>query len=593
MRVREQIRTDLKGILAKLGFPEIEPFLGHPAEAHGDYATNVALVLGKAQKAKFERQKLKTPLGLAKEIAKSYLLGPRSFLEKIEVAPPGFLNFWLKKETLCKELEKVLKEGETYGRTDFAQRKKVMVEFAHPNTHKPFHIGHLRNITLGESIVRLLEFGGPKVIRANYQGDVGLHIAKCLWGIKKNLQSKIANLRSLNLEEKIEILGKAYVRGAKAYDLDPKARKEIEEFNQKIYQKLPAVKDLWEKTRNWSLKYFARIYKRVDSYFDRYYFESEVADLGKKIVLESLKKGIFEESDGAIIFPGRKYGLHHRVFLTRQGLPTYEAKDLALAKLQFQEFDPDLIIHLVGPEQKGYFEVVFKALEEIFPKTQGKECHLLYGWVRLKTGKMSSRTGEVVLGEWLLEEVEKRLRKRFKMEGEIAETVAVGAVKYSFLKVSPWQDIVFDIEESINLEGNSGPYLQYTYARIQSVLKKSQILNLPHRPASRGEQAGLKSQIASKLKVGKQKLEEEESLILRSVYRFPEIAREAAQKYSPNLVCAYLFNLSQKFNLFYQKYPILKVGGEKREFRLKLTRAVGQIIRNGLFLLGIGAPERM
>ncbi|TSC53937.1 MAG: Arginine--tRNA ligase, partial [Microgenomates group bacterium LiPW_16] len=438
--IKDQIIADLKKALQKLRISGVEPVLEHPAqETHGDYATNVAMVVA-------GKQKDKTPLELAKKIVDAY---PEvDYLAKVEVAEPGFINFWLKEEFLSGQLEEVARDGDDYGKSSLLKDKRIMVEFAHPNTHKLFHIGHLRNISLGESIVRLLESQETKVVRANYQGDVGLHIAKCLWGFvklqKEKRRDRAYGERSLLLPSKIEFLGKAYVTGAKACDDDPKARLEIEELNKKIYQQSADTVDLWRQTRGWSLEYFERIYKKVSSHFDRYYFESEVAGPGKEIVLEGLKKGIFEESEGAIIFPGKKYGLHNRVFVTQQGLPTYEAKDIALAKLQFSEFAPDLIIHVVGPEQKGYFEVVFKALAQLLPETAGKEYHLIYGWVRLKTGKMSSRTGEVVLAEWLLDEVEKRLKNSFKMSEEVAEMVAVGAVKYSLLKFSPRQEIAFD-----------------------------------------------------------------------------------------------------------------------------------------------------
>ncbi len=552
--------------------------LEHPAqEVHGDYATNLVLGLwGKRKKEEWESQGFAKPVDLAEKVAECYRAKSKPYLAKIEVAGPGFINFWLSEEFLVGAITQIAREGENFGNSQI-ESEAVMVEFAHPNTHKAFHLGHLRNITTGEAIARILGSQGFKVFRTNYQGDIGLHVAKCLWGVRKKIATEGIRLEDLKtLEEKIKFLSEAYVLGNKNYDDSPDVRKEIEELNLKIYQKSEEIASLWQETRDWSLEYFDRIYQEVDVKFDRLYFESEMADLGKKLVLEYLRKGVFEESEGAIIFPGEKYDLHNRVFLNSRGLPTYEAKDLALAQKEFNEFPIGRCLHVVGPEQRGYFDVLFKALEFIDPKIAKGECHLMYGWVRLKTGKMSSRSGEVVLGEWLLNEVKSKLKETYQMTEETAELVSVGAVKYSFLKVGLLREISFDIDESISLEGNSGPYLQYVNARIKSVLAKSS--------TSLG---------SGKIKVSKDLINAEEMSLLRGLHRFPEVVQEAAGSYAPNLICSYLFDLAQKFNLFYQKHPILKANDSQRDFRLGLTAAVGQVVENGLRLLGIAAPEKM
>ncbi|OGM76596.1 arginine--tRNA ligase, partial [Candidatus Woesebacteria bacterium RIFOXYA1_FULL_43_9] len=298
-------------------------------------------------------------------------------------------------------------------------------------------------------------------------------------------------------------------------------------------------------------------------------------------------EGVLEKSEGAVIFPGEKYDLHSRVFVTSEGVPTYEAKDLGLAKLQFGEHNPDLIVHVVAPEQAGYFQVLFKALELIQPETKGREFHLQYGWVRLKEGKMSSRLGNVILGEDLLDEAKKRIIEKYKTEAETAEKIAVGAIKYSFLKTGISQEIAFDMDESISLDGNSGPYLQYTAARAMSVLRKAEITNY-------------KLQITN--------LNEEERALLRHLVHYPEMVEEAAARFAPNLLCEYLYQLASKFNTFYNIHRILNsnkhriLESEKSRgdlmkldvnFRLSLTSAVAQVLSSGLSLLGIEAPERM
>jgi len=562
----------------------------HPAqETHGDYATNIAMALVKKAK--------KPPMNIAEEIIKN--LPEMDFISRVEVAKPGFINFWLNGKWLCEQLIDVVEQKEKFGKSSVGKSKKIMVEFAHPNTHKPFHIGHLRNIILGESISRIIKATGVEVIRANYQGDVGLHIAKCLYGLKT-----IGQKTPGSLDEKIELLGRAYVLGNEVYEKDEDKKKKIENLNVKIYEQAQTVFSLWQETKQWSLDYFDRIYKRVYVEFDRFYFESEVAELGKKIVLNNLRKNIFEKSEGAIIFDGEKHGFHKRVFINRKGLPTYEAKDMGLSNLQFEEYDPDLILHVVGPEQQSYFQVVFKALEMVFPKSKDKEYHRVYGWVRLKKGKMASRLGNVVLGEWLLDRVKKRLSEEFKIkEDEKVEAVTVGAVKYSMLKLDPITELVFDIDESISTEGDSGPYLQYTYARARSVLRKAKILPT--------------SEVVAELTSCE--VDPEELAILRTVYQFPEVVLESARSFSPNLICHFLFDLAQKFNAFYNQCPILDpnklttsavppseesirpprrrnlLRGVKktRDFRLLLTASVAQVLKNGLTLLGIKTLEEM
>jgi len=560
--LKKKIITLLRQTLKDLDISLDDISVDYPASAqHGDYSTNVALAA--AKKAG------KNPMELAEKIVEN--LGVKNkelqLFNEIHVAKPGFINFWIASDSLLDSLNYSFKHDNE------VKDKKIMVEFAHPNTHKAFHIGHLRNITTGESIVRLLEVVGAKVIRANYQGDVGMHIAKCLYGILQNPTHKTQILKITDVKERVDFLGKAYASGSKSFEEDDKAKKEIAEINKKIYAKDSSIWELYQTTRQWSLDYFDEIYKRVYTHFDKYYFESMVYESGKKNVLIGLEKSVFKKSDGAIIFPGSKYGLHDRVFITSEGNPTYEGKDMGLAPLQFKDYHPDLIIHLVGPEQAGYFQVVFEALAQLFPEIKGKERHQSYGFVNLKHGKMSSRTGNVILGEWLLDEAKKKILESYDISDEIAEQVAVGAVKYSFLKVGLNQEIAFDLEESISLQGNSGPYLQYAYARTQSILRK-------------GKEESIKGKENLNLK-------SEERDVLRLLSRFPEIVEEAATRYAPNVLCTYLFELAQAYNLFYQKFPILKAEDDAKNFRLLLTIKTGNVLKDGLELLGIKAPQQM
>lgn len=579
MKLKDQTNSYLQKIIENITREKAEIEIKSSQESiHGDYSTNIALKIFPKTKDKF-----KNPLELGKKIAEE--LGKISelsnILEKAEAISPGFINFWLKDTALLKNLEEVIDKKEDYGKGERLKNQKIMLEFADPNPFKEFHIGHLRNISLGESYARLMEFEGGEVFRVNYQGDVGMHVAKALYALLQisNLKSlhsagsgqEISNLQKKPISERSKFLGKAYADGSKAFEEDEKAKKEIQDLNIKIYQNDPSIREIWEKGRQWSLDHFEEIYKRVGTKYKRYYFESQMAPLGREVVLAHLRGGIFEKHEGAVVFRGS----HTRVFITSDDYSTYEAKDLALAKIKFADFSYDQSIIITGSEQEGYFRVVLQVMKKIFPQLASKTVHNSFGFVKLKEGKMSSRSGNIVAGEWLLNEAKKRIKEQFKdMDKKTLEEVAVGAVKYSMLKFSRTSDILFSFEESISISGNSGPYLQYTYARTQSVLAK------------------VKNQ-RSKFKIASQnsKLENEELLILRLLVHFPEIVEEAGVNFAPNLLCNYLFELSQKFNNFYQKHKI--IGSKNENFRLSLTSAVGQVLKTGLYLLGIEAPEKM
>jgi arginyl-tRNA synthetase len=563
--IKNQIIKNIKTILNKLtDNKEIIIDLEPPTNINfGDYSTTIALKLSKILK--------KNPLEIAQEIKNNF---PKdNSIEKIEIVKPGFINFWIANSLLINQLKDFSQERFYFENFHLGKNKKLMIEYAHPNTHKLFHIGHFRNISLGESLARIFESVGNKVIRANYQGDVGLHIAKCLWGIK-NSQIKIEDLKTLH--EKIAFIGKMYTEGTKAYEDNPKAKEEIIEINKQIYNQDEKILSLWQITRKWSLDYFAEIYQKLDTTFDRLYFESEMAKRAIDICQDALKKGILEKSQGAIVFNGKKYGLDTRVFINSLGYPTYEGKELALAEKEFSDFgEIDKNIHTVTPEQTSFFKVTFKVEELIDEKKyKDKQYHLAYEWVKLKTGKMASREGNIIETNWLINEIKKKIIQNFNSDEKTAETLAISSAKYSFLKNSPQTVIYFDIDESIAVDGNSAPYLIYTYVRCKSVIKKSQISNL-------------KSQIYNS------NLKSDENNLIRKLYQFPEIVLKAGQQFSPNLIATYLYELSSQYNLFYQKNPILKADEETRNLRLAITQATANVIKKGLYLLGIKTVEKM
>lgn len=529
-------------------------------EQHGDYASNVALVL----KNEIEE----SPMEIAEQIAS---VVESEQLEKVEAAEPGFINFFVKDDYFQQQVNEVLEQGEDYGSSDLGKSKKVVVEYGQPNTHKLPHVGHFRSYALGESLARLLEFNGYNVFRANYQGDVGLHVAKCLWGYQeKSFEEKE------KLEDNIELLQEAYQYGAQRYEENEQAQEEIDELNNKIQRESEEVMNLWKKTRQWSIDYYDQLQKELGVDYDRFYFESEVGEKGKEIVGDNLGD-VFEKSEGAVIFPGSDYGLHDRVFITSEGNPTYEAKDLALPFLKKQDFDYDLSVISTASEQIEYFKVVYKALEQIEPDLAEKFEHVPFGLISLKGGELSSRKGNIVSIKELMKQVERSLRKLVeKRKGnpgqETMDKLMTGACKYSLLKTTPRKDMIFDVEQSIDLEGDSGPYLQYTNVRTLSILAKEEVPE----------------------EFNGELLEQEKELgLLKTLARFPEVVEKASQDYKPNLICNYLFDLAQQFNTFYEEIPVLQAEAEVKKTRLALVKSVNQVLENGLQLLGIDTPQQM
>lgn len=541
---------------------------------HGDWSTNIALIIAKKVNG--------NPRKIAEQIV---LLCKAKDVEKCEVAGPGFINFFISPQYFQKELAQILKQKDSYGMNKEEKGKKVMIEFTDPNPFKEFHIGHLYSNIVGESLSRLFEANGSLVKRANYQGDVGMHVAKAIFGMQQKMKAEnmaIKELEKKSLGERIKFMGQAYAYGDAAFENNEQSKKEITELNKKIFALAPEIKNLYEKGRKWSLDYFEEIYKLWGTKFDFYYFEREVGKAGEKLVRENISNGVFQESEGAIIFPGEKYGFHDRVFINSQGLPTYEAKELGLAPRKYKDFKYDLSIIITGNEITEYFKVLLVALKEISPDLGNKTRHLSHGIVRLPTGKMSSRTGTVISAEKLLDEVSSRVLKLMESLGnEIAEgdrentvkAIALGAVKYSLLRVSLGKDIVFDFDKSLSIQGNSGPYIQYTYARCKSILRKAKV------PTKQQNFKGISK---------------EELDIIRLLIHFPEQIKEAAERFSPNLLCSFVFTLAQAYNSFYNTKPVLQAETEEaKEFRLVLTSATAQVIKNCLSLLGITVLERM
>lgn len=563
--IQEKLKNSIREALKSLSITASgDVHLEHPADlSFGDYSSNVALAYAKELKM--------NPRELAEKIASEIGTQKIKEIEKVEVAGAGFINFFLSKEFFAESTGEVIKAGENFGANKSLGGKKIMIEYTDPNPFKEFHIGHLMSNTIGESISRIIEFHGAEVKRACYQGDVGLHVAKAIYGAMKNGEPKSA-----------EEWGSAYAKGSAAYEDDLNTKKEIEELNKKIYDRSDVkINSLYDSGRQISLEAFEKMYKRLGTHFDYYFFESEMAKSGLETVNNFLEKGVFEKSDGAVVFKGEKYNpsLHTRVYITSQGLPTYEAKELGLHIVKAKTYLSDISVVITANEQDGVFAVGLEAFRQIDPKLAEKVKHISHGLLKLPTGKMSSRKGNILTAEELIADVEKLVEEKIKdrnydkvIQKEIIEKVSIGAIKYSILKHTVGGDIIYDFEKSISFDGDSGPYLQYSYARAKSVLEKAE---------------------SEEIKVSVGKVMPETVELEKLLYRFHGIVERAGKEYSPHYIASYLIELAGSFNSFYAKHKIVDKDDETSPYKIALTASFATTMKNGLNLLGIKVPERM
>lgn len=556
------IRQAITDVCIELGVSPGDFTVEHPVElTHGDYACNVAMVAAKAAG--------KNPRALAEAIVEK-LDGAIEYVDTVEVAGPGFINFSLARDFFVEEIARATALGDAWGENDSWEGKRVLIEYTDPNPFKEFHIGHLFTNSVGEAIARLFAANGAEVKRCNYQGDVGLHVAHAIYGMQK---------LSLTPEQALTAadLGKAYAYGANAYKDDEGAQIAIRTINKKIYDRSDdTINALYDKGRSISLGHFETIYSVVGTEFDEYFFESEAAPQGKVLVLAH--PDVFTDSDGAKIFNGEPYGLHTRVFLNSEGLPTYEAKELALAKLKDERFGGyDHSVISTANEVSDYFKVLLKAMSFVYPELASKTEHIGHGTVRLQSGKMSSRTGDVIAALDFIGEIKEAAAAKMTASGEsvdeaVAEAVAVAAIKYATLKGSIHQDSIFDKTKALSFEGDSGPYLQYTHARICSVLAKAKA-------------NGVVPSIA--------KVREEPYEIEKLLYRFPEVVQTALRDRAPHQVVGFLTQLAGSFNTFYAHEQIADGADEDAPYKAAVAEAVAHTLKNGLWILGIEAPEHM
>lgn len=480
------------------------------------------------------------------------------------------------------------------------KNSKVMVEYSSPNTNKPLHLGHVRNNLLGYSVAELLKYAGYEVIKANLVNDRGIHICKSMLAWEKFGNGETPESTGMKGDH---LVGKYYVEFDKAYkkeiehliaqglteELAKKEApmiKEAQDMLLKWEQKDEHVLKLWKMMNDWVYAGFAVTYKSMGVDFDQYYYESNTYNLGKDIIDEGLAKGVFfKKEDGSVWIDLTDDGLDQKLVLRGDGTSVYITQDIGTAQMKYEQYQMDASLYVVGNEQEYHFKVLFLILEKL-GKTWAKGLfHLSYGMVDLPSGKMKSREGTVVDADDLIAEMIQSAKEQSEALGKVSEfeeaekenlyrMIGMGALKYYLLKVDPKKRLLFDPNESIDLQGHTGPFIQYSYARVQSILRKANV------------------NIDTKILVDDLNANEKECIML--MLKYPIIIEDSAKAYSPALLSNYLYELAKTFNKFYHDDPILKVEDEQRlQFRLMICQTTSRIIATGMALLGIEVPERM
>ncbi|MBR3332371.1 arginine--tRNA ligase [Candidatus Saccharibacteria bacterium] len=557
----QEIENQLKDAIKNLYNLDFDPEItAAPANIDADYSSNA-------------------PLKLASVLHKA----PMQIAEELNIGTPtapGFINFTIADDALKNSIDTLdLSCGDLEGKT-------IICEFSDPNPFKVLHVGHLYTSIMGDSISRLYEYAGANVIRANFGGDVGLHVAKTMYILKQK------DIKDLTIED----IAKCYIEGTTAYEDDDKAKAEITDLNKEIY-KINAedihgteLSDLYWKGRELSYDYFKNFYATIGIKFDKYYPESTVAALGLQTVKEQLEKGVYEMSDGAVIFNGDKFGLHTRVFINKEGVPTYEAKDVGLIFTKWEDYHFDKSVVITGNEQLEYMKVVLKSIEQYAPELVKKTTHLTHGLVKLPGNvKMSSRKGNFLKAVDVLNMVKDELKNEYNSEDK---KVSLAATKYAFLKYKMGGNIIFDPKESVKMTGNSGPYLLYSCVRAKKILagveniRKANIATngelLASEPHNDGrERSGSRANVLTPF----------ERNLMKKLLGYKDVLSEAVNEMAPHKVANFLYELAQEFSRFYENCPV--AGAPEEAERAKIVEKYLNVMTHGLNILGIEIPEEM
>lgn len=616
-KIREELAVIIEQVFGVTGVAvELMPA---PEGTGADLATNVAMRLAKPVG--------KAPREVAEDLRRELVASGELMGVEVTVAGPGFLNFRLGLAELKRQADEVVSRlGEAEGLVQDYAGKMVVAEFSDPNPFKVLHVGHLYTSVVGEAISRLLECAGAKVARANFGGDVGLHVGKTLWAVRE---------RGYQPEDlTIERIAECYVEGTRAYEEDEAAKAEITRLNKAIYAIAEQGEDcvavtegevagavsadeaeladdkelarLYWRGRELSYEYFKEFYARIGVKFDKFYPESTVAGRGLEEVRGHLGT-VYEESDGAVVYRGEKVGLHTRVFINREGVPTYEAKDVGLLFTKWDDWKFDESVVITGNEQKDYMRVVLASVREYAPELVERTQHLTHGLVKLAGNvKMSSRKGNFIKAVDVLDGVEELLRREGRAKSEeglgtsaegqkdrgerVDPRLVLAAVKYAFLRYKMGGDIVFDPQESVSMTGNSGVYLLYSAVRAKKILAKVEggVDGLSKKVAQKEGDGGLSKKVVQENPV---EAEEFERKLYKKIVQYGEVLPAAVREKAPHKICTYLYELAQEFSRFYEAVPV--AGSAREQERAELVRADLAVMQHGLGLLGIEIPEDM
>lgn len=528
---------------------DVEVTLTRPEPQFGDYASSVALQIAK--------QLGKNPRDVANEIVVK--LSEEEDYGEISVAGPGFINIRLTNTALIRQV---------YTRPLSSRAGTTsVIETNNPNPFKAMHIGHAYNAILADTMANLLGISGADVKRVSYHGDVGAHVGKSMWAILRETNGDIAALEAIPEADRNQFMSKMYALGSAAAKDDELAKKEIDELaKQSFTLDDPSFKAIYDMCSQWSYHQIDEIVARLGNVPTiRRYVESETEELGKKLIIDHSPE-VFTQSDGAYIFEGGKYGSFDNAYIASNGNGLYGAHDMGLVQLKYNDF-PEMqeCIIVTGNEQADYFRGVIAAVGLAIPSLKDTVKNYPTGLVKLSTGKMSSRSGDVLEIGWLFDEFSKAVEVR---GGEPTDEIVAGALRYQFLKVKIGSDVVFDVNEAVSLSGNTGSYLQYAHARARSILgKTSHSFTMPTE------------------------LFDEDRMLVRKLSEYHEMVNVSTKTLEPHHICTYLFELAQEFNRYYEKNYV--IGDAKEAHRVGLVALYADILKAGLTVLGIHAPEKM
>lgn len=527
---------------------DVEIKLSRPDPKFGDVATNVAMQLaGRLHES---------PREIAETIARE-LRTNDAFLDAA-VAGPGFINITLGATSL---LDMTRQESPL-----FRAGQTIVIETNNPNPFKAMHIGHAFNAILGDTIANLLAVSGGQVYRVSYHGDVGLHVGKSMYALLRYADGDFTKIESIPKIDRNTFMSKMYAEGSKAYKEDETAKAEINDLAEQSFEPTSGLYiQIYDLCKAWSFEQIDHLVARLGNQPTVYRFlESDADHRGVEVVKRNVPK-VFQESSGALIFEGSKYGAFDNVFVASNGRGLYAARDLGLMLLKNEQFHPDKSYIVTAEEQRDYFKGVIAAAGLVWPDRKDVTVNISTGTVKLTTGKMSSRDGDVIEIAWLFDQFTAAIAER---GGEPTDEIIAGALRYQFLKVKIGGDVVFDVDEAVSLTGNTGSYLQYAHARARRILEKSG--------------ASFVMPIT---------LRDEDYALVRKLGEYAEIVELATRQLEPHHICNYLFELAQEFNRYYEKNQV--IGSEYEQHRLGLVGLYADILQAGLAILGIHAPSRM